>query len=46
MMMECTNAFHKLCNTFFNNVVSNGHTIAVGDCLLHYMSSGKKKSEK
>ncbi len=37
------NAFHTICNTFFNYVASTGRPIATGDCLLHYMYSGKKK---
>ncbi len=33
----------KICNTFFNHVDSAGWPIAIGDCHLHYMCSGKKK---
>ncbi len=41
--MYQTNAFHKICNIFFNYVASAGWPIAAGNCLLHYMHSGKKK---
>ncbi len=36
-------AFKQICNSFFNYVASSGHPIAAGDCLLHYLCSGKKK---
>ncbi len=36
-------AFKKIHNSFFNYVASSGRPIAAGDCLLHYLRSGKKK---
>ncbi len=38
-----SDAFHKICNTFFNHVASTKRPAVAGDCLLHYMCSGKKK---
>ncbi len=38
-----SDAFHKICNTFFNHIASAGCPVVAGDCLLHYMHSGKKK---
>ncbi len=38
-------AFHKFCNTFFNNVASAERPVVAGNCLLHYMHSGKKKPQ-
>ncbi len=37
------NAFHRICNAFFNKVASARCPIAAGDYLLHYMHGGKKK---
>ncbi len=39
-------AFQKICNTVFNFWSSNEHHVAAGDCLLHYMRNGKKRSER
>ncbi len=36
-------AFLKICNSCFNYVALSGRLIAVDDCLLHYIHSGKKK---
>ncbi len=38
-----SDAFLKIQNTFFNYVASARHPVAAGNCLLHYMCSGKKK---
>ncbi len=39
------NAFLKIFDTFFNHVASTGCPVATGNCLLHYMYSGKKKPQ-
>ncbi len=37
--------FQTIHNTFFHHVASAGYPIATGDCLLHYMRSGKKEPQ-
>ncbi len=35
-------AFQKIHNTFFNHVASTGCPVSTGNCLFHYICSGKK----